>query len=856
MEQPRLIAFYLPQYHPIPENDEWWGKGFTEWTNVTRAVPQFVGHNQPCLPADLGFYDLRLPDIRQEQTSLAKEYGIHGFCYYFYWFNGRRILEKPLNDVLQSGEPDFPFCICWANENWTRRWDGLEKEVLLEQKHVLSEDNRFIFDVIPILQDPRYIRVDDRPVLLVYRPDLLENPKKTAEFWRNACLDAGLPGLHLCAVEFRVSDPMAVGFDALVEFPPHRFPQKNIVDTFVKVNHNFSGTVFDYYWGVQRAIKRPQPSFRFYRGVMPSWDNTARRREQATIFQYATPDIYRQWLRHVIQDTPQSPEQDRGLIFINAWNEWAEGTSLEPSQNFGKAWLEATQQAQNFTDYPTDLIDQMAHQSYLKSRRPIPPLPEPSDPGRLVRKTTSPLQQLLHQFIRVKSKFSKVRKSLAARGPQATMSLIMERLQRKLRDRTKFLPPQVLWSQAHHKNGIDYSSGKKTILFVSHDAALAGAQLAMLENLRYFTRFKEIDCYLLLCRGGRLESKFKSIVKTFNLETLTTVGLSRQAAINLVIQDIRARTPVMAFCNTVVTTDVLEACDRANIPIMSCIYELPASIENYVSKKQFFKIIEFARRIIVASDYVQQALVDFYNIEPSKLTPIHAGIRQQKNVYNNKAEAKKAILKEFNFAEDTFLVLGCGSIHPRKGTDIFIQVAQQVMRYPNTKHVKFIWIGADQQGPLMRQWCEHDLRIGNLTETVFLIGERPEEKLDPYFAAADIFLLTSREDPFPLVNLTAMSHGLPVIAFAEAGGAPEALSPDAGVVVPYIDAGAMAKELINLLRHPKERHQIGDAAMKRSKTQYQWSRYVQDLVAVMNADFGCDIVTTPYRSEKYQQEKL
>ena len=182
----RPIAFYLPQFHPTPENDEWWGKGFTEWTNVTKARPLFPGHYQPQLPADMGFYDLRLPEAREAQAALAREYGIHGFCYYHYWFNGRRILERPFNEVLASGKPDFPFCLCWANENWTRVWDGGEKNVLLEQKYSHEDDLAHIESLIPAFRDERYIRIDGKPLFLVYRTGLLPNPARTAEIWREA----------------------------------------------------------------------------------------------------------------------------------------------------------------------------------------------------------------------------------------------------------------------------------------------------------------------------------------------------------------------------------------------------------------------------------------------------------------------------------------------------------------------------------------------------------------------------------------------------------------------------------------------------------------------------------------------
>ena len=223
----RLIAFYLPQFHPIPENDLWWGKGFTEWTNVSRARPLFPGHYQPHLPADLGFYDLRLPEARQAQADLARAHGIHGFCYYHYWFNGKRLLERPLAEVLALKEPRFPFCICWANESWSRRWDGGNNEVLMPQQHGPEDDVAFIDSLIPYFSDERYMRVDGKPLLLVYRTALFPEPRRTTETWRERMLAAGIGELYLVQVEsFTITgDPKLNGFDAAVQFPGHRVPQ-------------------------------------------------------------------------------------------------------------------------------------------------------------------------------------------------------------------------------------------------------------------------------------------------------------------------------------------------------------------------------------------------------------------------------------------------------------------------------------------------------------------------------------------------------------------------------------------------------------------------------------------------------
>jgi hypothetical protein len=342
----KAIAYYLPQFHPIPENDRWWGKGFTEWTNVTRARPVFRGHHQPQLPTDLGFYDLRLPQVREEQATLARKYGLHGFCYYYYWFNGKRLLELPLEEMLRTGKPDFPFCICWANENWTRRWDGAESEILIEQKHSEESDQAFIRDAIPILKDRRYIKMGEAPLLLVYRPGILPHAQRTTEIWRERCRAAGIPEVHLCAVQsFGLTDPRPLGFDSAVEFPPHGLSAAEIGREIEDLDPEFAGKVYDYREVVKQALTQPRAPYRQFRSVMAGWDNSARRGKNAHIFAYATPTEYELWLRALIALTKAAHPPAERFVFINAWNEWAEGAHLEPDQQFGYGFLEATSRA-------------------------------------------------------------------------------------------------------------------------------------------------------------------------------------------------------------------------------------------------------------------------------------------------------------------------------------------------------------------------------------------------------------------------------------------------------------------------------------------------------------------------------
>jgi lipopolysaccharide biosynthesis protein len=337
----KLIAFYLPQFHPIPENDAWWGKGFTEWTNVSKAVPQFVGHYQPHLPGELGFYDLRLLEIQKRQIELAKNYGIHGFCYYHYWFSGKKLLSRPFQTVLENPELDLPFCLCWANENWTRKWDGLENEMLIKQIHSAEDDLAFIADIADTLRDQRYIRIDGRPLLIIYKITLLPDPAATAKRWREYCINAGVGDLYLVAVQIFGITAIPAGFDALMEFPPHHLAvgAPSLKSQLNMINPNYQGEVVDYHYIVERASAIKASSFKLFRTIFPSWDNEARKPGCGYTFANATPALFSQWLHNMVTYTQKNNEEK--LVFINAWNEWAEGAHLEPDRKYGYAWLQA-----------------------------------------------------------------------------------------------------------------------------------------------------------------------------------------------------------------------------------------------------------------------------------------------------------------------------------------------------------------------------------------------------------------------------------------------------------------------------------------------------------------------------------
>ena len=352
----RVLALYLPQFHPIPENDAFWGKGFTEWSNVTRARPLYRGHYQPQLPTELGFYDLRVPEVREQQAELARAYGVEGFLYWHYWFgNGRMVLDRPLREVRESGRPDFPFCVAWANHSWAGRWAGRENELLVEQTYPGPEDYHRHFDYLqPLFDDPRYVRVDGKPFFMVYQAGAIPDVGAFVDIFRERAEKAGYPGIHL------VAQNRGEAFDERL-FDAMTGPEMRITHDFrrsLKVQIRRLANValgrprrlFRY---DEQGFENPDPSKmteRHYPIVQPNWDYTARAmraanpRWHAEILHDPTPAAFRRYLEEAIAMVAQRP-QERRIVIVRSWNEWAEGNYLEPSDRYGRGFLEAIRAA-------------------------------------------------------------------------------------------------------------------------------------------------------------------------------------------------------------------------------------------------------------------------------------------------------------------------------------------------------------------------------------------------------------------------------------------------------------------------------------------------------------------------------
>ena len=354
MPKTKVLAIHLPQFHPFPENDSWWGKGFTEWTNVTSAEKLFKGHDQPHLPADLGFYDLRLPETREAQAEMAKAYNIDGFCYYHYWFGGKRLMEEPIDEILASKKPDFPFCYFWANESWSRRWEGDEANVLIAQVYSEEDDRAHAEWLVKSFKDERYIRVNNRPLFLIYKPYDLPNPKRTFEIFEEVCKANGVERPYFVASNSHNPDidPYELGFDMAIHFEArHNVLSEFWIDgpTPKKFIRNLlqgilspSLKIYEYKQYKER-VRKHRIKYKGFPCVLVGFDNTARKGKNAVVLRNQNISDFKKSLINAKKDVEDFPEEEQ-IVFINAWNEWAEGNHLEPCKKWGTKFLEAVKE--------------------------------------------------------------------------------------------------------------------------------------------------------------------------------------------------------------------------------------------------------------------------------------------------------------------------------------------------------------------------------------------------------------------------------------------------------------------------------------------------------------------------------
>jgi glycosyltransferase involved in cell wall biosynthesis len=796
-EKTKLVAFYLPQFHPIPENDEWWGKGFTEWTNVSSATPSFSNHIQPLLPGELGFYDLRMSEIREQQALLAKEFGIHGFCYYYYWFNGRRLLEKPLDDLLQSGKPDFPFCICWANEDWTRRWDGLDTDVLMAQRHSVASDQDFIQDVIPILKDPRYIRIDDKPLLMIYRAELMDQPKQVTELWREACRQAGIGEIYLTSVIFREFDPIAFGFDAAIEFPPHFFPAPDSLNKIEGITDDFDGQILDYEAGVRHSIKYPiSKPFPVLRGVMPSWDNSARRGRSGTIFHGSTPELYGKWLRSAINQPCNNNDTQENIVFINAWNEWAEGAVLEPSQQYGRAYLEATRWAISNELPPTEQQPQTSTTKNTTQLQSVNHSPR----GKT-------LEQKLTDFVLRSPTLT----SMAFKNRKLAGSIL--NAVRKISGNTQQQPANTTTEPPSSRTG-------RRIVLVGHDAHPHGAQTLLLYIAKTLHHELGFSIDLILLENGRLTEDYRQYARVHEL----TSGIDTKELLTR-LKEAGTR---HAIVNTTVSGLFTETLKQQDFHIVSLIHELPGVIEQYQLQQHIQAIATNADKIIFPAESVKQGFSRYCNLPRGKSRILPQGLFRPNTLSSNTSrnKARLDLRKRFSLPEDAFVILGVGFIDRRKGVDLLIDVAENACK--NEEKLYFIWVG--HYDPQFYTELTKQLGQTEISDRVIFPGI--DFDTDLYYAGADVFALTSREDPFPCVVLEALDARLPVIAFEDTGGFCALLKDLKSPLVPQFDTRAYASALLDLYHQPEKIKQIGDAGYNRVTQDYSFRRYCMELTTI------------------------
>lgn len=717
----KLIAFHLPQFHAIKENDLWWGEGFTEWSNAKKARKQFSSHNQPHLPHEsIGFYDLSKEDNLIRQAELAKKSGIFGFCFYYYWFEGKRLLEKPLDIILSSEKYTFPFCICWANENWTRTWDGNEKNILIGQNHDIENDTNFILDVINLFNDPRYIRIDRKPLILIYRPGLMQNSAKTFENWRQICRDKGVGEIFIARVAMfnHEMQDNNCKFDAEIQFPMVGLGGCELNTSHIFKRPGFEGHIFNYSETAVRYLSQ-YSNKQLWPGVCPSWDNTARKNERGTSWINSSPESYKLWLDLAIRKTSMLKNSDK-VVFVNAWNEWGEGNHLEPCVDLGFSYINSTNQ----------IIAK--HQKLVK-------------------------------------------------------------------------------------NNLDY------ILIIGHDAARAGAQIVLLELIRNWIVRSKCLVKLILIRGGELKHDYEELCPTLVMDEYPE-SYTLNKKLNHFLKD----NPSAVITNTIVSTSFLSNFIGFKIPRFAYIHELQKSIERWATPQDLYSLKEHATNIIAVSKPVVNNLAEKHSISSEKISCINPFIDIRQDHGFGVSNIRSDIRSEIGIPQDSLVVFGCGSLDWRKGPDLFIDTARHLC---SKKNIYFIWIGSG-----FSDGFEQELYDSSKDLNVYFVGGKSDPRY--YFRGGDLFFLSSREDPYPLVALEAADSSLPIVCFEKSGGIPEFVANECGVVISDFDTKSASDSIYHILTSPEISSKLSRAASSKVKLLHSASNVSEQIYDLVSKEIA------------------
>ena len=736
----RILAYYLPQFHTIPENDAWWGEGFTEWTNLARGIPRFSDHYQPRIPRDLGHYTLNTPEILERQAAMAQAAGIEGFIFYFYWFNRKRLLDQPLEILLANPQIDLPFCLMWANENWSRRWDGSDDDLLIAQDYRSEDDEALVDCFARYLRDPRYIHFDGRPVLMVYRPGTIPDAPAAFLRWRTLFRTRhGLDPLFVMGQAFGDENPDLFGLDGAIEFPPHKVVSNcNLINDEINLfDNDFSGQVYDYGEVVDKALAHPRTPFPLIRTAAPSWDNDARRQGKGLVLHGSTPELYERWLSGLIEQAQSRTFFGEPVVCINPWNEWAEGAYLEPDQHFGSAYLNATARA---------------------------------------------------------------------------------------------------------CTGAGKNRSRSGILLIGHDAFPAGAQRLLLETGRTLKHCFGAEIQFLLLDGGALLDEYRNVAPT---EIVAVDSKTTKAR----LEYLRRQGFQSAILNSAASSALAPHLEEADIGFLFLIHELPALLHSRNLHAPMEKACTLARHVIVPAQSVAKRL-DLESLNTLKILPQGLYIETPFSV-----QARQTIRREMGLGATDRIIIGAGYADLRKGFDLFLQLWRKMRGA-----VHCVWLG--DIDPSLKNNLHVELTSALSSGTFHMPGR--VENVPAWLAAADVFALTSREDPYPSVVLEALAAGLPCVAFEETGGIPDLLqqidskTDHRNSIVPFADVPSMANAANKLAAWSaecsnRERQKTAHAAAQR----FSFKHYAQELLSLaLPAIPKISIVIPSHNYARYMSRRL